>query len=552
MHIDDSKYMSNGKPYRRVLIRQSYREGKKVKSKTIANITHLPEHEIEAIKVAFKYKDDLAFLEKFAGQKLSYDKTVGPCLLLHQLSQVLGLTKILGTGRQAGHALWLVFARLIGQGSRLSAVRLAGHHYGCELLGVEEVNENMLYDALDWLYGNQQAIEENIFKQWKGKNPGKKAHIFLYDVSSSYLEGDRNELGEYGYNRDKKKGKKQIVYGLLTDGEGGPLAIEAFSGNTADPATFQVQIEKIKERYGCSYVTVVGDKGMLKRVQLENLGKESYRYITSISKPQIESLLKKGVFQLELFADELCEIEDTDNGVRYVLRRNPARAQEMEQSRESRIAAIKKKAARANAYLEGHPRAKVEVQEKHLKDYVARVRLAKGVEVKTDRENRRLAIKKDAGALEEMARLDGCYAIKTDVDKAALDKEQVHRQYKSLSKVEWAFRTEKSCLEIRPIYLRAGDRTRGHLVVCLLAYMIEKYLREKWAHLNTTVAEGLASLGKIAAVSTDIGGAKILRVLQPDPISKQLLEGAGVKLPNVLPNRPLNVVTYKELQKERN
>jgi hypothetical protein len=150
-----------------------------------------------------------------------------------------------------------------------------------------------------------------------------------------------------------------------------------------------------------------------------------------------------------------------------------------------------------------------------------------------------------------MVFLDGCYVIKTDVEKTALDKDQVHRQCKALSMVEWAFRIEKSCLELRPVYLRDGNRTRGYLMVCLLAYMIEKHLREKWAGLNITVAEGLGSLSKIAAVGTDIDQTKILRILQPDPISKQLLDCAGVKLPNVLLKRPLNVVTYKNLETDR-
>jgi transposase len=549
MHIDDNKYISNGKPYRRVLIRQSYREGKKVKSRTIANISHLAEHEIQAIKLAFKYKDDLSFLEKFADQKLCYDKIAGPCLLLHQVAQRLGITKILGKGPQAGLALWLVFTRLIGQGSRLSAVRLAGHHYGCELLGIDQLNENLLYGALDWLHDNRHTIEKGIYRQWKGQHPGTEADIFLYDVSSSYLEGDRNELAAYGYNRDKKKGKKQIVYGLLTDREGSPLAVEAFNGNTADPSTFQSQIEKIKQLYGCRHVTVVGDKGMLKSIPLENLGKENYRYITSISKPQIEGMLKKGVFQLELFADELCEIEDTGQGIRYILRRNPARAEEIGRNRKSMIKAVEAKISGANEYLAEHARAKPQVQEKHIRAYIAKLRLTKAMEVGT--EKGRLEMTVDEGALEEMARLDGCYVIKTDVEKAALDKEKIHSQYKALSMVEWAFRIEKSCLEIRPVYLRKGGRTRGHLMVCLLAYMIERHLREKWAGLNTTVAEGLASLGKIAAVGSDIGETKILRILQPDPASKQLLECAGVKLPNVILKKTLDVVTYKNLQSER-
>jgi transposase len=552
MHIDDSIITINGKTYRRTLIRESYREGGKVKSRTITNISKLPEKEIEAIKIAFKYKHDLAFLEAFANQSSRYDKILGPCWLIHRVFKLLDMDKYIPAGICRAHVLWLVMARLIDQGSRLSAVRLAAEHYGCELLGIDKVNENILYEALAWMDENQDQIEKNIYSRWKKDHPNDKPRLFLYDVSSSYLEGDKNELASFGYNRDKKKGKKQIVYGLLTDQDGFPLAIEAFKGNTADTQTLDAQLGKIKDLYGCKSVTLVGDKGLLKSLQIEKLNNNDYHYITSLTKPQIESMITKGAFQLELFADELCEIEDRQDGVRYILRRNPERQQQLQQNRESKINKIKERLAKSNAYLKGHPRAQVAVQARDLSAYIGQLKLQGVLSVEAEQEgSRSLVLKIDEGLLQEKSRLDGCYVIKTDLKKDEASADVVHRQYKNLSRVEWAFRTEKSCLEIRPIYLRKEERTRGHLLVCMLAYMVERHLRHIWSDLDITVQEGLNALGKIASIKVTINQTDVIRVLEPDETSKKLLDRAMVHLPKTLPESKLNVVTYKKLESER-
>jgi transposase len=552
MHIDDNILKIKDRTYRRVLIRESYREGGKVKSRTIANISQLSDSEIEAIKTAFKYKNDLAFLEAFANQSAKYDKILGPCWLIHRVVKLLHIDKFIPTGIFQAHVLWLVMARLIGQGSRLSSVRLAVEHYGCELLGIDKINENILYEALDWMDENRGQTEKNIYSQWKKDHPEDRPQLFLYDVSSSYLEGDQNELGSYGYNRDKKKGKKQIVYGLLTDREGYPLAIEAFKGNTADTQTLDAQLGKIKDLYGCKSVTLVGDKGLLKSLQIEKLKENDYHYITSLAKPQIESLIRKGAFQLELFADELCEIEDREEGIRYILRRNPERQQQLQQNRQGKIGKIKEKLSKSNAYLKEHPRARAAIQIRDLSACIGQLKLRDILTVETEREgSRKLILKIDEGQLQEKSRLDGCYVIKTDLKKNEAAAVVVHQLYKNLAHVEWAFRTEKSCLEIRPIYLRKEERTRGHLVVCLLAYMVERHLRHIWSDLDITVQEGLNALGKITSIKATINQTSIVRVLDPDDTSKKLLDRAMVNLPKTLPESKLDVVTYKKLESER-
>ncbi len=195
--------------------------------------------------------------------------------------------------------------------------------------------EDNLYENLSWLAENQESIEKRLFALRRGQS---KPELFLYDVTSSYLEGDQNALADWGYNRDKKRGKKQIVIGLLCDDQGEPVSAEVFTGNTLDPQTFGAQVKKVAERFGCERVTVVGDRGMIKTAQVEDLTEVGFHYITAITKPQIRSLIKKGVFQLELFDQQLCEIKD--NGVRYVLRRNPLRAKEMAATRDSKLAAL--------------------------------------------------------------------------------------------------------------------------------------------------------------------------------------------------------------------
>ncbi|MFZ4860529.1 MAG: IS1634 family transposase, partial [Desulfuromonadaceae bacterium] len=192
-------------------------------------------------------------------------------------------------------------------------------------------NEDHLHTNLDWLAENQATIEDRLFKQ-----SFSSTGLYLYDVASSYLEGTQNELGAFGYNRDKKKGKLQIVIGLLCNESGVPLSIAVFSGNTNDTKTLLPQVEKIKNRFGGGEVTLVGDRGMIKNTHLEEIRESGLHYITAITKPQIEKLLKAGVLQLELFDNELAEIETAD-GVRYVMRRNPQRALEIEKSRQEKL-----------------------------------------------------------------------------------------------------------------------------------------------------------------------------------------------------------------------
>ena len=248
MYVDTSTIRRNGKSYTRYLLRQSYREAGKVKHRTLANLSACSREEIDAICLALRHKHDLTPLGAVQDQMaLHQGLSIGALWLVRDIAQQLGIVRALGTTRAGTLALWQVIARVIDQGSRLSAVRLAGAHAVCAVLGLEPFTEDDLYDNLDWLEQQQATIEDRLARQHPcTTHPG----IFFYDVTSSYVEGDQNELAAFGYNRDGKRGKRQIVIGLLCNEVGTPLSIELFRGNTQDPKTVAAQIHKVAGRFG--------------------------------------------------------------------------------------------------------------------------------------------------------------------------------------------------------------------------------------------------------------------------------------------------------------
>jgi hypothetical protein len=302
MHIVENKSKQGKKIYQSILLRESYRKDGKVKKRTIANLSHCSAEEISAIKLALQYKDDLSKLVHLEDDvRLQEGLSVGAVWVVYQIAKRIGIEGALGKEFNGKLSLWQVIARVIDQGSRLSAVRLAQVHAACDVLGITRgFNEDNLYENLAWMADNQEGLENRLFSVRRGK---ESAEIFLYDVTSSYLEGEENFFGEYGYNRDGKKGKKQIVIGLLCDECGDPVSVEVFSGNVQDPKTFVSQVRKVAERFGCQRVTFVGDRGMIKSAQIEHLP-EGFHYITAITKPQIRSLMQQGAIQLDIFDHE--------------------------------------------------------------------------------------------------------------------------------------------------------------------------------------------------------------------------------------------------------
>ena len=595
MFVDSCTYKANGKTYTRHLLRESYRENGKVRHRTLANLSHASDDEIQAIKLALRNKHQLEQLGNI-NQDIDVKQglSVGAVITLWQLAQRTGLAKALGTSQDAKRALWQIFARVIDQGSRLSAVRLATVHAACDVLGLEAFNEDDLYHNLDLLAENQARIEDRLFRTRYGE---QKPELYLYDVTSSYLEGVCNELAAFGYCRDGKRGKMQVVYGLLCDPVGRPVSISVFEGNTTDTTTFGPQIHKVAQRFGGGAVTFVGDRGMIKGPQIEQLQAEKdheFHYITAITKPQIQTLLKQGVVQMELFDEQVAEVTD-EEGVRYVLRRNPSRAAEMANTRQSKYAALEQLVKEQNAYLAEHPRASVAVAQRKVEAKWKKLRLpevdvivegaktgdaqpndasaedVKAKAAKTDDvsaedmkakrakaddvqpSGRTLLLKKQDAAWEEAGKLDGCYCLKTDLLAETASKELIHDRYKDLALVEWAFRSSKTVqLEARPIYVRLAPRTRGHLFVVMLAYLLVQELSSCWRTLEMTVEEGLDELKTLCTTQVVVRGKSLLQnIPQPRDSVAQLLAAAQVEMPQKLISRGVRVSTRKKLVGER-
>ena len=545
MYIAENKSPAKDskKIYHSTLLRESYREKGKVKSRTIANLSRCKPEEIAAIRLALKYKNDLSELVSLKESvKLQEGLSIGAVWTVYQIAKRKGIEKALGRDFAGKLAMWQVVARVIEQGSRLSAVRLAQTHAACDALDIKRgFDENDLYDNLGWLADNQGEIEKKLFSV---RRENTRPEIFLYDVTSSYLEGVNNYFGDYGYNRDGKKGKQQIVIGLLCDEFGEPVSTEVFAGNTQDTQTFASQVKKAAERFGCERVTFVGDRGMIKIPQIETLP-EGFHYITAITKPQIDSLIDKGIIQIGLFDEDIFEVEDKD--IRYILRRNPFRVAEINESRISKRRSVERLVDKKNIYLREHKRAKVETAIKDVREKIIQLKIDKWLTVIS--QQRTLELEVDNKALEEVSRLDGCYCIKTDLPKEVADKQIIHDRYKDLTEVERAFRTFKTdFLEVRPVYVQTEKSTRGHVLVVMLAYMIIRILRGAWQKFDLTVEEGLKQLSTLCSMEMKVKNqALCLKIPRPRERSRQLLKALDIRMPLALPHRKVRVVTRKKL-----
>jgi len=546
MFIDDQSYtQKNGKLYRRVLLRNSYRANGIVQHDTVANLSKCSDEEIEAIRLALKHKGNLQSLVNISeATGLKQGLSMGSLWILHQLSKRLGIVKALGHSREAKLILWLIYAAVIEQGSRLSAVRLAKRMAVCDILGLDSFNEDDLYSALAWLDGRQEKTEQKLFSdRYKEKAPS----LFLYDVTSSYFEGLFNELSDWGHNRDGKKGKKQIVIGLLTDDHGFPVSVQVFKGNTSDLATFKAQTEKVKKQFGIDKAVFVGDRGMIKGPQIEELD-DDFKYITAITKAEIGKLLKQGVFQMELFDEDVCEV--CHDSIRYILRRNPVRAEEMSSTRQSKFSRLQKFLNTKTVYLKEHRRATVKAAIGEVEKKAKALKIDKWVEITCSQREFRVEKKEEELAAE--SKLDGCYVVKSNVPKEDAKPEILHDRYKGLSEVEWAFRTMKTTfLEMRAIYVRKAVSTRAHVFIIMLAYMLAYELRRLWKDLEVTPEEGISELTELCAVEVIINNTSCHKIPEPREMGKELLKKAQITLPEAIPCRNIKVDTRKKLVPNR-
>ena len=547
MRVDiNYKTTKNGKKNYSYLLREAYRNTDgKIRHKTIANLSNYDYDEVKTLQWVLRNFDKIREIKN--DPQVTYKSLYhyASVYVPYVIAQRLGIVKALGNTPVAKRMLWEVIARLIQPTSKLGSVRLAQNHAALEVLNMSPFDEDDLYGDLKWLDQKQQQIEDRLFNQRE-----EVTNLYLYDVTSAYLEGVKNELGDYGYDRDNKKGKQQLVVGLLTDESGRPLSVEVFEGNTQDLSTFHNQLEKIKQRFKSQSIIIVGDKGMIKKPQQEGIEKEGYYYITGITKAQIKSMIKKGDFQMSLFDENVKEVKMGD-GVRYILRRNPVRAGEIQKTRAEKEKKVRQYLYKQNAYLRDHPKATVAAAKKRLRKKIGNLKVAGWLKVEQDKDNRRLSIEKDEDALAEESKLDGCYVIKSDVPEEVVTAQELHDRYKDLGYVERAFRGFKSdYMEIRPVYVRNGESTRAHVFIVMLSYMIERELEKCWRNENLTVREGISNLAKITILKIQKGQETPFCIIpEGDETTQRLLDLADIKLPPTVKPRKKEVYTRKTLKK---
>ena len=540
MYVDKTTVTrKNGKEYTQYLLRTSHREGKKTVKTTLLNITHFGVETCEAIKFALSNKgrlnelgiatSDLSIINE--ALQLAQEKPIGDVWLLHQIATKIGIVDALGDSSEARLALWQIIARTLDQGSRLSAARLARNRE-IDFLQLGNLTEKDFYKNLDWIADNQTRIEKALYKKRYGNEPCK---LFLYDVTSSYFEGIKNELAAFGHNRDGKRGKLQIVVGLLCAEDGAPVAVEVFEGNTNDTKTFHSQIRKAADRFNAVQVVFVGDRGMIKSTQQKELTEENFNFITALTKAQIESLIKKDIVQLELFDEEINEVI-TEDGKRYIMKRNPVRAEEIAASRKSKLQSLLDFIAKKNEYLSSHRKASPEKALQHVNRRAIALKIDSWIKCEVDESSRKITLQIDDSKLSEISLLDGCYCLTTNVSVDIMAKDDVHSRYKDLAMVEEAFRTCKTGhLELRPIYVRKSGRTRAHVFVVMLSYLLVRELRDHWREVDATVEENLRSLSSLCGVRVTVQGIEIYKIPSPRVELRQLFKLSGVSVPKVLP-----------------
>jgi hypothetical protein len=490
------------------LLREGYREDGKVKSRTLANLSHWPLAKIERLRRVLR--DEVL---SGAAEELTMLRSLphGHVAAVLGIARKIGLDRLLAAGqapaRLAALVLAMILARVIDPASKLATARQLDAATATSSLGplleLGTVSEQELYAALDWLLSQQSRIESRLAQRHLSQGT-----LVLYDVSSTYFEGRTCPLARRGYSRDGKRDKLQIIFGLLCASDGCPVAVEVFEGNTGDPSTLAAQVAKLKQRFRLDHVVLVGDRGMITEARVETLLKPAgLDWITALRAPTIRALLDQGAFQLSLFDErDLAEVTSPDfPDDRLVVCRNPWLAAERARKRLDLLAATEadlRKVAKAVARKTKPVRGADQIglaagavlnRHKVAKHFILTI---------TDDT---FGFERNTEAIEAEGKLDGFYVIRTNLDKATLATSDVVRVYKSLSQAERAFRSIKTVdLEIRPIHHRLSDRVRAHVLLCMLAYYLEWHMRRPLAPIlfdDHQRAEAAAARSSIVALA---------------------------------------------------
>jgi hypothetical protein len=571
MHVETSRshqVLKDGteRVYQRHLLRRSYREGGKVKKETLANLSHLPDAAIEAVRLALAGR---TLVDADASVEVARSLQHGHVAAVHQMARRLGLPALLGPPcRQRDLAYALVVSRVARPASKLSTIGWWDDVTLGPDLGVAGASTDDVYEAMDWLLERQDDIEAALARRHLAAGG-----MALFDLSSSWVEGTHCELAAFGHSRDGKRGKPQIEYGLLTDCEGRPVAVRAFAGNTGDPTAFVQAVEVVREKFGITQAVMVGDRGMITSARITAL-KETpgMSWITCLRAPAIKKLAGDGgPLQMSLFdAQDLAEISSPDYpGERLIACHNSALAEERAAHRERLLAATEAELAKIKGMVEAG----------RLKDPAAiGVRVGKVINKRKVAKHFTLDIaegsfswRRDQGSIDAETGFDGIYVIRAPVPASELGAAAVVEAYKDLSSVGQDFRICKDDLDLRPIWHGLGDRVKAHVLICMLACYLSWHLRKAWAPLTyadehpptrdnpgaparrSRSADAKASrratangqpahsfrdlLDHLAILTRDtivIGGHQVDKIITPTPVQRQAFTLLGATIPVTL------------------
>jgi len=464
-----------------ILLREGWREGSKTRQRTLANLSSWPAEKIETFRRLLRDETLVSPHDLLATQKTLPHGHVEAVLLA---VRKLGLDSLIASQpcRERDLVLAMIVQRLLDPCSKLATTRQWHSTTLAEELGVGEASEDELYAAMDWLLERQPRIEKKLAARHLGEGS-----LVLYDVSSSYYEGQHCPLAQYGHDRDGQKGLPIIVYGLMTDGEGRPIAVEVYRGNTGDPTTVVDQVNKLRQRFQLSRVVLVGDRGMLTPPQIEKLKAHApMGWITALTSVAIRGLLAEGSLQLSLLDKKnLVEMQSPAYpGERLMVCYNPLLAEERKRKREELLAATEKALSRIGKEVERRKQKPLTATEIALKVGKVLGHYKMGKHFQHTIEDGKLSWSRREETIAEEAKLDGIYVIRTSEPAERLSAADAVRGYKSLAHVERAFHSLKSLdLLIRPIRHRTEERVPAHIFLCLLAYYVEWHLRRAWAPL---------------------------------------------------------------------
>jgi hypothetical protein len=464
--------------YQTHLLRRSYRDGPRVRNETVGNLSHLPAHVIDLIRRALRRKTLVPVDHFEVVRSLAHGDGEA---VLTAMARV-GFFRLLSSRRrpEADVVAAMVAARVIAPHTKLATTRWWQTRTLAEDLGVRDASEDDLYAAMDWLLARQPGIEQKLAARHLAAGG-----LVLYDLTSSYFEGTTCPLAKLGYDRDGKRQKLQVTYGLVTDARGCPVAVSVFDGHVSDSTTLLPQVERLRERFGIREVVIVGDRGMISHKAIADLRTtEGVAWITALKSVQIRALLMKGVLQLGLFDDRnLFELTHPDfPGERLIACRNPELAKLRAHKRQDLLAATAAALEQihrrvANGRL--HGRAEIGLRVGRV---INKYKVAKHFALTITDTDFRFVVRAQRVAIE--AALDGVYLIRTNVPAAAMTAAEAVRNYKALSHVERAFRALKTVdLHVRPIHHRVADRVRSHIFLCMLASYVEWHMREAWRPL---------------------------------------------------------------------